>query len=90
MRLKERLRELLERHGVVLPQRLEDLPATLKEYPDWREEILWWASDTFQRPFIDLLILNPPDLPLTDYGKRLWDAKNLIKEGGSNDESANG
>jgi hypothetical protein len=42
--VKERLRLLLEKQGVVLPTRPDELKDVIKENPHLKDEILLWAT----------------------------------------------
>lgn len=52
--MKHQLRCALERAGVVLPSTPDEVPAALRDYPDFEREILLWATLEFNLPFADI------------------------------------
>jgi hypothetical protein len=82
--VKERLRLLLERQGVVLPTRPDELKDVIKENPHLKDEILLWATLQFGLPFADAdtLTLNPilENEGQTKYAERLQKAITTLKE----------
>jgi hypothetical protein len=83
--VKERLRLLLEKQGVVLPTQPNELADTLKENPHLKDEILLWATLQFGLPFADAdtLTLNPilENEGQTRYAERLQRAIATLKGG---------
>jgi hypothetical protein len=82
--VKERLRLFLEKQGVVLPTRPEELKDVIKENPHLKDEILLWATMQFGLPFADTQALNLNSLlgneGRTKYVERLQKAIETFKE----------
>ncbi len=82
--VKERLRLLLEKQGVVLPTRPDELKDVIKENPHLKDEILLWATLQFGLPFADTETLNLNPLleneGRTKYVERLRKAVENFKE----------
>jgi len=82
--VKERLRLFLEKQGVVLPTRPDELKDVLKENPHLKDEILLWATLQFGLPFADTETLNLNPLleneMQTKYVERLRKAVENFKE----------
>ena len=82
--VKERLRLLLEKQGVVLPTRPDELKDVIKENPHLKDEILLWATLQFGLPFADIETLNLNPLleneGRTKYVERLRKAVENFKE----------
>jgi hypothetical protein len=82
--VKERLRLLLEKQGVVLPTQPNELKDVIKENPHLKDEILLWATLQFGLPFADAdtLTLNPilENEGQTKYAERLQKAITTLKE----------
>jgi len=82
--VKERLRLLLEKQGVVLPTRPDELKDVIKENPHLKDEILLWATLQFGLPFADTETLNLNPLleseGQTKYAERLRKAVETFKE----------
>jgi len=78
--IKERLKVFLERQGVVLPDKPEEVAEVLKEHELLRDEILLWATLHFGLPFSDLdaINLNQIEECTTKYGVRLKEARTLL------------
>jgi hypothetical protein len=83
--VKERLRLLLEKQGVVLPTQPNELKDVLKENPHLKDEILLWATLQFGLPFADAdtITLNPilENEGQTKYAERLQKAIEALKGG---------
>lgn len=83
--VKERLRLLLEKQGVVLPTQPNELKDAIKENPHLKDEILLWATLQFGLPFADTetLNLNPilENEGQTKYAERLQKAMKALKGG---------
>lgn len=77
---------LLERQGVVLPQKPEELPEVLQEHQDLKDEILLWATFAFGLPFADLSFTSPILNLDTKYEERLRKAQRILKGGQDDDE----
>ena len=82
--VKERLRLLLEKQGVVLPTRPDELKDVIKENPHLKDEILLWATLQFGLPFADTETFNLNPLleneGRTKYVERLRKAVETFKE----------
>lgn len=80
--MRNSLRLYLERCGVVLPTRPDEVFQTVNEHPDLEVEILLWATFEFALPFADSLLINavPATINETEYGRKLKKVLEL-KEG---------
>jgi hypothetical protein len=91
--VKERLRLLLEKQGVVLPTQPNELKDVIKENPHLKDEILLWATLQFGLPFADTETLNLNSLleseGQTKYVERLQKALEALK-GGVKDDGRTG
>jgi hypothetical protein len=87
--VKERLRLLLEKQGVVLPTQPNELKDVIKENPHLKDEILLWATLQFGLPFADTETLNLNSLleseMQTKYAERLQKALEALKGGVKDD-----
>jgi hypothetical protein len=90
--VKERLRLFLEKQGVVLPTRPEELKDVIKENPHLKDEILLWATLQFGLPFADAETFNLNSFleneGQTKYAERLQKAIVTLKGGVKGDGSA--
>jgi hypothetical protein len=90
--VKERLGLLLEKQGVVLPTRPDELKDVIKENPHLKDEILLWATLQFGLPFADTETFNLNPLLENDgqtkYAERLQKAIATLKGGVKDDGSA--
>jgi hypothetical protein len=90
--VKERLRLLLEKQGVVLPTQPNELKDVIKENLHLKDEILLWATLQFGLPLADAEALNLNPLleneGRTKYVERLQKAVEALRGGVKDDGSA--
>lgn len=82
--MKHQLRCALERAGVVLPSTPDEVPAAVRDYPDFEREILLWATLEFNLPFADTAFFTtvPPVAVGCSYGDKFAKVLKIMQNEG--------